>query len=455
MSQATAPGLHPPSDPPRSAIGEPATQVRFIVLGWACLLAIVTYLHRAGFSAIAPDLLKQLELDDRALGYLTASFMLAYGLFEVPWGLLGDRRGGRSALMVVVVGGSIMTAVVTLVLWLPAPTQSGLLFLIVVRFLFGAFQAGTFPVLSRVMADWMPVTERGSAQGALWMSSRLGGALAPVIIISLLQRFGNWRVPLVVGAVLGLVWCAGFWVWFRNSPDQKPSVNSAERALIAAGRKPKGAQPHGLPWRAIIGRANPLSLCAMYGFLGYSGNFFLFLLTNYLETKRHFDKTTTMWLTSLPMACGVFACVAGGVLSDVIGRKLGSRRWGRRLVGMTGLTIAAVGIVSTLGVTNPVWLSVLLCITFIGNDLAMGPSWAAATEIGERSAGSLGGAMNMMGSLMAALAALFSSDRFVRGDLVTPFLAFGLCYFLGALCWLRIDVTEPLVLEPELDQLPG
>jgi len=162
-----------------------------------------------------------------------------------------------------------------------------------------------------------------------------------------------------------------------------------------------------------------------------------------------------MWLTSLPMACGVFACVAGGVLSDVIGRKLGSRRWGRRLVGMTGLTIAAVGIVSTLGVTNPVWLSVLLCITFIGNDLAMGPSWAAATEIGERSAGSLGGAMNMMGSLMAALAALFSSDRFVRGDLVTPFLAFGLCYFLGALCWLRIDVTEPLVLEPELDQLPG
>jgi len=46
---------------------ETASRIRYRVLGWACLLAIITYLHRAGFSAIAPDLLKQLQLDDRAL----------------------------------------------------------------------------------------------------------------------------------------------------------------------------------------------------------------------------------------------------------------------------------------------------------------------------------------------------------------------------------------------------
>lgn len=448
MSEATVePLMHDESlDVPGRA--KVPTRVRFLVVGWACALAIVTYLHRAGFSAISPDLLKQLKLDDRALGYFMAAFMIAYGVFEVPWGIFGDRRGGRSALMVIVIGGSVMTACVALVAWLPNPYSSGLAFLIVIRFLFGMFQAGTFPVLARVMADWMPATERGSAQGALWMSSRFGGAIAPLMLIPLFQKFGNWRIPLVIGATLGLVWCVGFWTWFRDSPDDMPKVNDAERALIKLGRKPKPVGSHRVPWAQILGKSNPLALCAMYGFLGYSGNFFLFLLANYLETKRHFDKTTTMWLTSLPFACGVVACVMGGVLSDVLGRKFGSRRWGRRAVGMFGMTLAAVGIVSTLGVSDPSALAVVLCITFIGNDLAMGPAWAAATEIGERSAGTLGGAMNMMGSLAAAVAAIVTSELFKRGDLATPFILFGVIYGLGALCWLRIDVTEPLVEAP-------
>ena len=62
----------------------------------------------------------------------------------------------------------------------------------------------------------------------------------------------------------------------------------------------------------------------------------------------------------------------------------------------------------------------------------MGPAWAAATEIGERSAGTLGGTMNMVGSFTAAVAAIVTGNLFFRGDLVTPFLLFGLFYLLGA-----------------------
>ena len=63
-------------------------------------------------------------------------------------------------------------------------------FLVLLRFLFGAFQAGTFPSISRMMADWMPTTERGSAQGTIWMSSRMGGALAPLALGLALRRHG-------------------------------------------------------------------------------------------------------------------------------------------------------------------------------------------------------------------------------------------------------------------------
>ena len=423
---------------------ESPTRVRFVVLGWACALAIVTYMHRVGFSAIVPSLRGPLGLDEHAVGYFMAAFMVAYGLFEVPWGLLGDARGARSALVGVVVGGSLMTAAVAAVVLLPNPARMGLGFLIVLRFLFAAFQAGTFPLLARVMADWMPAGERGAAQGAIWMASRVGGALAPLILIPLFRRFDNWRIPLILGAGLGLAWCVGFWPWFRNTPDEMPRVNAAERELISRGRKPKPVRVHNVPWGRIFGRSNPLALLAMYGCIGYSGNFFLFFLSDYLEKKRLLSKETSLWLMALPFIGGAFACVLGGILSDRLCRRWSSRRWGRRAVGAAGLTIAAAGMLAIPFVTDVRLLAVVLCVTFIGNDLAMGPAWAAATEIGDRLAGTLGGTMNMIGSFVAATSALVSGDQFARGDVTTPFFLFGLSYAIGALCWLRIDVTEPL-----------
>ena len=53
-------------------------------------------------------------------------------------------------------------------------------------------------------------------------------------------------------------------------------------------------------------------------------------------------------MTSLPFAIGVGACLAGGTLSDVIIRRTGSRRWGRRAVGAVGMAIGGVAILATL-----------------------------------------------------------------------------------------------------------
>ena len=89
-------------------------------------------------------------------------------------------------------------------------------------------------------------------------------------------------------------------------------------------------------------------------------------------------------------------------------------------------------------------LGFLLCLTFIGNDLAMGPSWAAAADIGGRHTGVLSGAMNMMASLMAAVGAKLTGYLFDSGYMVLPFIIFACSYLLGAVCWLGVDVTRPL-----------
>ncbi len=151
------------------------TWVRYRVLGAGCALAIITYIHRVGFATASAEFKNSLGLSDRHLGYMMAAFMIGYGLFEIPWGLLGDRFGVRNTLAAIILGGSTLTACLALVAFLPRNVGLIVAFIVLLRFLFGAFQAGTFPSISRMMADWMPMTERGSAQGIIWMASRMGG----------------------------------------------------------------------------------------------------------------------------------------------------------------------------------------------------------------------------------------------------------------------------------------
>jgi sugar phosphate permease len=424
------------------------TRVRYRVLAAACSLAIITYIHRVGFATASAEFKTVLGLTDTHIGRLMAVFMIGYGIFEVPWGLLADRFGVRNVLAAIILGGSTLTACLALVGLLPGVLGLIVAVLILLRFAFGAFQAGTFPAISRMMADWMPTTERGSAQGSVWMASRMGGALAPLLVVWMFATMRDWKMPLVILAVLGWLWCAVFWPWFRNRPAEMPQVNEQERKLIEAGRSAHAAHEHGdVPWERMLRSPNVWALCAMYGFLGFSGNFYLTLLPTYLKNHRGLDSQTAGWLTSLPFAFGVAACFLGGWFSDAVIRRWG-KRWGRRIVGATGLTLAGLSIVSVPWVDGVVPLGFLLVLTFFGNDLAMGPAWASAADIGERYTGVLSGAMNMMASFMAAIEAIVLGRLFDAHDIVTPFLILAVSYALGTLCWIGVDVRKPLAEAP-------
>ncbi|GIW87811.1 MAG: glucarate transporter [Isosphaeraceae bacterium] len=419
------------------------TRVRYGVLGAACLLAVVTYIHRIGFASATTEFRATLGLSDGQVSWLMAAFMVAYGVFEVPWGNWADRLGVRRVLTRVILGGSGLTAALVLVGFLPRGAVWVFPLLLGLRFLFGMFQAGTFPAVSRMMADWMPVSERGGAQGLIWMSARVGGALAPLLVVGLIQVTGSWMVALAVVSSLGVAWCLLFRPWFRDRPEETAWVNASERALIASGRGERSVAHGDVSWWELVKSRQAVALCLMYGCLGYSGNFFSTLMPTYLKNHRGLDPDAIKLLTALPFACGVLACLGGGVLSDAIVRWSG-RRWGRPLVGMLGMGLAGAAIVATLGVEDVGALGLLIGLTFVGNDLAMGPAWAAAADIGERQAGTLSGAMNMTASLTAALMAVVTGALFDAGQIVAPFVLFGLVYGLGAVCWLGVDVTKGL-----------
>ena len=425
------------------------SRVRYRVLAVACSLAVLGYLTRVGFAMAAPELKAQLGLGPRDLSYLMAAFLIAYGLVEVPCGMFADRLGARNLLVVLVLGWSFVTGAIAWVAWLPTGTVWPLVYLVALRAAFGMFQGGIFPSISRMMTDWMPIDERGTAQGLIWMSSRLGGALAPLLVVRLFWAFGTGPKTFWSLAAIGAVWCAFFWPWFRNRPEEMPGVSAAERKWIGAGRSAKAPTGHvATPWRAMAGSLSVWALCLTYGCLGFTGNFFITLMPEYLRTQRGLSVNLTGWLSSLPLACGVVACVLGGFLSDVLLRRMKDRRWGRPLVGASGLVLAATALLATIWARDPVVLGALLCLSFFGNDLSMGPAWAACGDIGEGHAGTLGGAMNMTASLTGASAALLAGHLLQTGHPVALFMILSGSYALGVVCWMGVDVTKSLSAKP-------
>ena len=234
-----------------------------------------------------------------------------------------------------------------------------------------------------------------------------------------------------------------FWPWFRNQPEEMRGVNDAERSLVLAGRAVHSGHGDRVPWSRMASSPSVWSLCMMYGFLGFSGNFYLTLLPNYLRHHRHLDAQTTAWLTSLPFAFGVVACLVGGSLSDAIIRRWG-KAWSRRLVGVGGLSLAGLAILSVPWAEDTISLGFLLTLAFFGNDLAMAPAWAAAADIGDRYTGVLSGTMNMMASFMAALEARWLGRLFERNDDVLPFVLLACSYALGTFAWLGVDIRKTL-----------
>ncbi len=275
------------------------------------------------------------------------------------------------------------------------------------------------------------------------MFSRLGGAISPFLFLWLLQYFDTWTTPLWVLSTLGVAWCVAFWPWFRNRPDEMPEANLAERELIAEGRTNVGTQRQ-VPWSLMFGSLNVWALCAMYGFVGFSGNFITNLLPLYLADNRGMTAENTTLLAGLPLACGIVSCALGGLISDWVTRRWRNRKLGRRLNASIGLVLAGLTILAVPWVHSVWLLALLFSASFFFNDLNIGPAWAACADVGEQYAGTISGAMNMVGQFGGAAGMALAGFLLKQGYAESLFVIFGCSYGLAACCWWAVDVTRPL-----------
>jgi sugar phosphate permease len=433
-----------------AGIFERPTKVRYWVVFFAVTLAIITYIDRVALSQAAPTIRQDLGLTKQQLGLVFTFFLIAYALFEIPSGFLGDRLGARKVLMRIVISWSVFVAATGQVFnWMS---------LMIVQTLFGAGEAGAFPNIAKAFSMWLPQDERVRAQGIVWLSARWGGAFTPAIVFLIFQVV-SWRTAFGIFGCIGAVWAVFFYRWFRDRPSDNPGVNVAELALLSHNP----AHGHGsVPWAKFVRSKQVWMLAGQYFCLSYSWYFAITWLPTYLKEARHLDPTAREFpiLAGLPLFLGGIGCLLSGFISKPLTRLTGSVTMTRRVLGCIAFIGAGSMIFLSTMLKNPVYAVVAFALSSFSNDLAMPGSWGACMDVGGRSAGTLSGAMNMSGNLGGALAssaAPFILSRTHDDWNVVLYVAAGV-YFVGAFFWLFIDPVTPIdhaerAVEPDADDV--
>jgi len=422
--------LHPAQTP---------TRVRYWVIAFAVALAVVTYIDRVCISQAAPLITRDLGLSTQQMGAIFSAFVLAYALFEIPGGYLGDRIGARRVLMRIVVWWSIFTAA-TGFAWNFAS-------MVVTRFLFGAGEAGCFPNLTKSFTTWLPPEERVRAQGILWMSARWGGAFTPLLVMQVL-RWMNWRQAFMVFGGAGLVWAFLFFRWYRDNPRDNKSINPAELRMIEESQHLASSHSD-VPWGVFVRSKQVWMLCGQYFCLSYGWYFYITWLPTYLHDARHLTLDNGAMLSTLPLflgGCGSFAC---GIFYPMVNRWTGYVGKSRRLMACVGFAGATGFLILSSLLQDPTWAMIVMGIASFSNDLVMPGSWAACMDVGGKYAGTLSGTMNMMGNLGGVCSPVVIGYilSHTNNNWGLTFYVSAAVYFAGIFFWLFLDPVTPLEAE--------
>lgn len=414
---------------------------RHRVLGFLCLLAAITYLDRVAISVAGPRIQDSLRISPEAWGWVVGAFTLSYAIFEIPTGRMGDRIGARRVLTRVVLWWSAFTALTGM--------TSNYYLLVLTRFSFGAGEAGALPNIGVSLARWFPPIERARALGLVMMFMQAGGALAPLVIVPIQVRYG-WRASFYVLGVMGVVWCIAWYRWYRDTPAENLNVTQTEIEEIGVR---SFANNHTLPWGIALRSKNLWAIMLVAFSYVFALYFFISWLHTFLVRGRGFSEGDLL-LSTAPPILGACGNVFGGFASDALVRRFGLR-WGRRGVGLAGLSCAAFFIVATILTTNKFITLLFLGLVYAGITMQQTVVCAVAIDIGKKYVGGILGAFNTVGSVGGFLFSV-SFGYFVKwfGSYDLALIPVAVLLTIAALTWLRIDATEELIPEELAEAVP-
>lgn len=384
-------------------VGHP-THVRWRIMAIVMAIMAITALNRLNLSIAGKYIVEEFSFSTISMGLVFSAFLWGYALFQIPWGYICDRIGPRRTLTVSILCFTLGAGAMGLVPRLAAMTGISVLAAFrLVRFLTGVGEAAVSSNVTRVIASWTAVRERGFASGLQVCGLGLGGTVTPIFIAWIMVHWG-WRASFAVCAALALVVVAAWHFYATDWPEEHKDVNECELEIVHPGSR-KGDtirfqqnRATIVPWFRILKSVSVWGLILAYGLQGYTFYVYYNWFYFYAVKVRGLGIMQAAAWTSMPFLAMALLSPIGGWFSDRVARATDRRR-GRVAAVWLGMGLSALLLYggNHLKVTVVALPMIALAAGF--NMFAAANFWAACIDLAPSYAASLSALMNTMGSL--------------------------------------------------------
>lgn len=426
---------------------------RFGILTMIFISVVINYMDRTNISVAASALTQDLELSSVQLGLIFSAFGWTYSIFQIPGGISVDLVKVRILYPVILTAWSLATLIQGLVNSFAA--------LIACRMAIGVFEAPSYPCNNKIVTQWFPESERGSAI-AIYTSGQFIGLAFLLPVLAIIQSYFGWRGLFIISGLIGFVWAA-IWYFLYRDPQEHPTISQAELEHIDDGTtfhtnsSDKSESEDAKTKISVEDLKWVFSQKKLWGVyigqfcLGGVLMFFLTWFPTYLVEYRGLDFIKSGFLASIPFLAAFVGVLISGFCSDFLSKRGWSKEMSRKLPVITGMFLTT-SIIGANYTDNTTYIIMFLSISFFGNGLAS-IAWIFVSHLAPKShLGLVGGCMNFVGGLSAVLVPLIIGFLVSGGDFA-PALVFicslaatGMCsyiFLIGKIERLIIESKNP------------
>ncbi|MGE0735237.1 MAG: nitrate/nitrite transporter [Alphaproteobacteria bacterium] len=404
-------------------------------IGWwlAAAFFLVTWVIRVSPSVMINELMRAFDVGGALLGNLSAYYFYAYGLGQLPAGILHDRRGPRlvgTAAALMCAAGAILFALAPTLFWAS-----------VARFLAG-FGSGFAFVGALVLAtSWFSPRRIASLTGIAMMLGLLGGFIGQGPLAALVDWIG-WRESMLALGVVSLVYAIVYWIMVRDRPPEAEAAHKAHHAETSAIAGLLRCMKHPQTWvLATFGCVMSAPLLTFGGLWGVP----------YAIERYGLSRPAAAFLVSSILIGWAAGAPTSGWISDRLGRRRRPMIWGA-CIGLAAILVA----IYVPGLPQFAFPVALFFAGFGGSFMAIAYITAAEHNSSGGASGAVYGLINMTtigaGALLQPLVGAMldwqGASRIVDGVRLYSeavfqwaFMVLPACYAIGLICSLLVRET--------------
>ena len=202
------------------------------VLALCTLAFFATMVARLAISPVVPDIVADFDVSNTVIGIALTGLWMSYFLAQFPSGVLADRFGERSIILVAVGGTAVSSVLIALSPFFGLFVLSTILLGLTA----GLHYSVATALLSRTYDDI------GTAIGLHSFGGPLAGLIAPVMVAWIAVAYG-WRPAVAVGAAVAVPVFIVFAWRVRPTEPRRPAQPMTDQFELSAVRELLGRPP--------------------------------------------------------------------------------------------------------------------------------------------------------------------------------------------------------------------